>query len=75
VLDRKPSLRHALKLTHVTTAVMFNDLRNAMDSEEMVSRYGPANWAPELMTLGALNNRLAALSTIPPYGKLIGAGE
>lgn len=49
---------------------MYNDLRNAMDSNEMVSKFGPANWGPELMTLGMLNNNLAALSTIPPYGEL-----
>lgn len=48
---------------------MYNDLRNSMDSYDMVSKHGPASWAPELMSLGALNNGLAALSTIPPYGK------
>ena len=49
---------------------MYNDLYNAMDSHEMVSKHGPANWGPELMTMGALNNELAALSTIPAYGEL-----
>lgn len=48
---------------------MYNDVRNAMDSNEMVSKFGPVNWGPELMTLGALNGNLAALSMIPPYGR------
>lgn len=47
--------------------LMYNDLANTIDSEEMVSRYGPTAWGRELFTLGMLNNRLGALSAVPPY--------
>lgn len=40
--------------------LMYNDLANTIDSEEMVSRYGPTAWGRELFTLGMLNNRLGA---------------
>lgn len=50
---------------------MYNNLADAMDSEHMVSRHGPNNWQRELATLGLLNDRLHALSTIPPYSELL----
>lgn len=56
-----------LKLT--TAAVMYNDVSNTLDAEEMVSGYGPASYAGELGLMSHLNNRLAMLSSLPPYGE------
>lgn len=56
-----------LKLT--TAAVMYNDVSNTLDAEEMVSSYGPASYAGELGLMSHLNNRLAMLSSLPPYGE------
>ena len=64
-----PSPRCVLVSKLTTTAVMYNDMSNTLDAEEMVSGYGPASYAGELGLMSHLNNRLAMLSSLTPYGE------
>lgn len=49
------------------TSVVYNDVANAMQSEDMLTRHGPASYGRELFTLGAMNGRIGALSSVPGY--------